>query len=361
MSVPSVMIACPNLQDALNNNFLTCDSANLFDSAPLFEYLNSPLNRSGYSQRVAPGNGKIRTVELMYEQRIEESQVTSPGTDYTCTATTKRGNLATTCTIDPLAYLQIDELIEDTDFSYICEANEAVIARKVQKMITALEAACATRVTNQAIALIGGVSDDIASGEKVTVGGKSFFRVATAKSDGSVDPRGLSDLNFLMKKSNYCTGAPVFGSNWYKYNDLMQSGCCSNEGLDLGDILSRKGMAAMYDRRVNAALATLAGEAGDNYAFMALPGALQIVWYVKNDNGVAEGAGILQGTNYQKRVIFSPKFGFPIDLTMQDNCGAVSIIGRANPKVCALPSDLFAPNDHMNGVTFVNGIKIVNP
>lgn len=361
MSVPSVMIACPNIQDALNSNFLTCDAANMFDSAPLFEFLNSNLNRSGYSQRVAPGQGKVRTIELMYEQRILESEVTSPGTDYTCTASTKRGNLATTCTIDPLAYLQAEELIEDTDFTYICEANQDVVARKINKLISVLEASAATRVTNQAVALIGGVSDDIAAGEKVTVGSDEFFRIATAKADGSIDPRGMSDLDFLMKKSNYCSGAPIFGSNLYKYMQLMQAGCCSTEGLDLGALLSKYGMAAMYDRRVNAALATLAGESGANYAFMALPGALQIVWYVKNDNGIAEAAGVIQGANYQKRVIYSPRFGFPIDLTMQDNCGSVSIIVRANPKVCALPSDLFAPTDHMNGVTFVNGIKIVNP
>ena len=361
MSVPTVMIACPNIQSALDQNFMT-DSGNLFDSAPLFEFLNSPLNRSGYSTRVAPGQGKIRTVELMYEQRILESEVTEPGTDYTCAATTKRGNLATTCTIDPLNYLQAEELIEDTDFTYICEANEAVIARKINKLITALEAKCATRVTNQAIALIGNVSDDIATANKVTVGGVPFFKVSTEKSDGSVDPRAVSKINFFKMQSNYLAPAPIFGSDMYQYYQLMQSGCCSNEGLNIADILAKYGTAVMYDRRVNAALASFAGggSTGNDLAFMALPGALQIVWYVKNDNGIAESAGILQGTNYQKRVISSPRFGFPIDLTMQDNCGSVSLIVRANPKVCGLPSDLFAPSDHMNGVTYVNGIKIVN-
>lgn len=361
MSVPSVMIACPNLQDSLNNNFLTCDSANLFDSAPLFEFLNSPLNRSGYSQRVAPGQGKIRTIELMYEQRILESEVTQPGTTPDCTATTKRGNLATTCTIDPLDYLEVEELIEGADFTYICEDNQTVIDRKIMKMITALEAKAATIVTTQAIALIGGVSDDIAAGNKQTVGGKSFFKVATEKSDGSIDPRAVAKLNFLRMQSNYCAPAPVFGSDMYEYYQLMQSGCCSNEGLDVGALLAKYGTAVMYDRRVTAALNTLAGDgSGATLSFTALPGALQVVWYNAND-GIGNAAGILQGTNYQKRVIYSPRTGMPIDLTLQDNCGSVSIIARANPKVCGLPSDLFAPNDHMNGVTYVNGIVITNP
>lgn len=363
MSVPTVMIACPDLQARLDQNFLTGNSANLWDAAPLFEFLNSPLNRSGYSQLVAPGQGKIRTVQLMYEQRILESEVTEPGTTPNCTASTKRGNLATTCEIDPLNYLEAEELLEGADFTYICEANEAVIARKIEKLITALEAKCATRVTNQAVALIGGVSDDIAAANKTTVGGSSFFKIATAKADGSIDPRGLSKLNFLRMQSNYMAPAPVFGSEMYEYYDLMKSGCCSNEGLDLGDILRTHNIAVMYDRRVNAALAAKAGggSTGSELSFMALPGALQIVWYNANDNGIAEAAGIMQGASYQKRVIYSPRTGMPIDLTLQDNCGSVSIIVRANPKVCGLPSDLFAPSDHMNGVTYVNGIKIQNP
>ncbi len=355
MSTSTTMVHCPNLQDTLDNNFNTAGAATLFDPAPFFEYLNSPLNRSGYSQKVSPGQGKLKTVQLLYEQRILESEVTQPGTTKTCTAESKRGNLASTCTIDPMDYYEVEELIENTDFTYVCEANAPIIARKIQKLINALRSKIATDITEQAVALIGGVSDDVASGDKVSVSGVDYFKIATAKSSGDVDPRAMAKLDFLRRQNNYTSPAPIFGSDIYQYFQLLNAGCCSNEGLALDQILAKYGVAVAYDRRVKAALG------GAEFAITSLPGALQVVYYNENDNGIAEAAGITSGTNYQKQIIYDPMTGMPMDLTMKDDCGNVSIILRATAKVCALPTDLFAPTDHMNGVTFVNGIKIVNP
>ena len=354
MSISTTMVHCPNLQDALDNNFNTAGSSMLFDAAPFFEFLNSPLNRSGYSQKVAPGQGKLKTVQLLYTQRILESEVTQPGTSRTCVAETKRGNLATTCTIDPLDYYEVEELIENTDFTYVCAANADIIAKKMMTMINALRSAVATGITTQSVALIGGVSDDVAAGDKVDVSGTDYFKIYTQKASGDIDPKGMAKLDFLRRQNNYNAPAPVFGSDIFQYFQLLQAGCCSNEGLALDQILAKYGVAVAYDRRVKAAMG------GTEYAITALPGALQIVYYNENDNGIAEAAGITHGANYQKQIIFDPMTGMPIDLTLKDDCGSVSIIMRANAKVCALPSDLFAPSDHMNGVTFVNGIKTVS-
>lgn len=355
MSVPTVMIGCPNIQDYLDNNFNTGGSSTLWDSAPFFEYLNSPLNRTGYSQKVSPGQGKLKTVQLLYNQRILESEVTQPGGTRTCTAETKRGDLAMTCEIDPEDYLEVEELIADTDFRYVCEDNNNIVKGKMMRMVAALEAKAATYVTTQAIALIGGVSDDVAAADKQSVGGVDYFKIKTLRSSGDIDPTAMATLDFLRRQNNYNTPAPIFGSDIFRYYQLMLAGCCSNQGINLEAILAQYGVAVAYDRRVASAFGSSAK------AITSLPGALQVVWYNENNNGIAEAAGITVGADYQKQVIFSPRTGIPIDLTMKDNCGSVSIIMRALPKVCALPTDLFAPSDHMNGVTFVNGIIISNP
>lgn len=355
MSVPTVMIGCPNVQDYLDTNFNTGGSATLWDEAPFFEYLNSPLNRSGYSQKVAPGKGKLKTVQLMYEQRILESEVTQPGGARTCAADTKRGNLATTCEVDPDDYLEVEELMSLSDFRYVCEDNDNIVYRKMMKMVAAIDAKAATTVTTQAIALIGGVSDDVASADKEAVSGVDYFKIKTLRASGDIDPTAMATLDFLRRQNNYNTGAPIFGSDIFRYYMLMNAGCCSNQGIALDRILAQYGVSVSYDRRVAAAFGSAAK------AITSLPGALQVVYYNENDNGIAEAAGITVGANYEKKIIYSPRTGMPIDLTVADNCGAVSIIMRALPKVCALPTDLFAPSDHMNGVTFVNGIIISNP
>lgn len=358
MSTSETMVACPDIQDSIDNNFQTCNSRGLTEPMPFFEFLNSELNRSGYSQKVSPGQGKLMRVQQTYTQRISESQVTQPGTAYTCEAETKRGNLSTYCDIDPLDYYEVEELIVDTDFRRVCESNASIVAGKMNDMISALRRKTATVVTDQAVALIGGVNSTVASSDKVDVSGTDFYKIATKKSaaaGGDIDPVALATIDYLNMQNAYCQQAPIFGGEIYRYAQLMQAGCCAATGINLAEILRLYGKAIMYDKRVVAALG------GPEYAIMPLPGALQIVWYNQNDNGIAEAAGISSGADYQKMIVFDPQTGMPIDLTLKDDCGNLSIIMRANAKVCALPTDLFGPGDQMEGVTFVNGIKIVNP
>jgi hypothetical protein len=113
------------------------------------------------------------------------------------------------------------------------------------------------------------------------------------------------------------------------------------------------GFANMFDRR-------LQNELGADYALTIAPKALQPVYYVKNNDGVHEALGLTVGANYQKQVIMEPSTGLPIDLTLSDDCGNVSIIMETVVDLKALPSDLYAPGDYMEGVTGVGKIKVVN-
>ena len=362
MSGSSTMVTCPNLQDSLDNFFLTCNSRRLFEPTPLFSFLTSDFNRgaANYSQAIAPGQGKLRTLYLYYTQRILESAVTQPGTSKGCTATTKRGNLSTHCDIDPTSYYEVEELIADTDFRSVCENNGSIVSGKMLDMISALERKIATAVTTQAVALVGGINSTVASADKKkqTSGinlNEYYFKIATKTASGTPNPEAMATLDYLAMQNAYCNAAPIFGGDIFRYYMLMRAGCCSTSGLSLEAMLQLYPHAISYDKRVVTAMG------GTQFGLMVQPGALQIAWYNENDNGIAEAAGITSGTNYQKQIIYSPNTGIPIDLTMKDDCGNLSIIMRATPKVCGLPYDLFGDGDEMNGVTYVNGIEIENP
>jgi outer membrane lipoprotein-sorting protein len=64
--------------------------------------------------------------------------------------------------------------------------------------------------------------------------------------------------------------------------------------------------------------------------------------------------------NYISTVIVSPRTGIPMDLTVSDTCGTVSVSLVATTKLVALPTDLFSQGDFMSGVNYIAPIKVVN-
>lgn len=351
---PSTLQDCPDIQVELNQYFQTCNSQFLKEPTPLYDFLMSPVNRGTYSQTVSPGQGKLKTVQMRYSQRILESEVTQPGScDRSCVATTKRGDLTTQCTIDPCDFEEVSELISAQDFTYACRNNFDIVNEKMMLLMSALERKMATQLTGEAVALLGNWNALVDDWATIS---SDFLQVQTLKTGSTdINPSAFEDIDMALTQTGYCNGAAIFGGpTLTKYYRLMLAGCCANQGLDLGEILSLYGKAIVYDSRVQKAF----GDVDKNIAIQ--PGSVQVATYNENDNGIAEAAGVQWGANYYKRVIFSPMTGLPIDLTLSDNCGELSIFMRANAKVCGLPTDLYAPGDDMEGVVYVNGIKVAN-
>ena len=349
---PSVLADCPDIQLELNNYFVNCNSASLEEATPVFDFLMSSINRSGYSQQVAPGQGKLRNIVLRYSQRILESEVTQPGTcERSCDATTKRGDLTTTCSIDPCQYWEVQEHINVQDFREACRNNFDIVNEKLMAMMSVLRRKIATAMTEELIALIGPWNAMVEG----TNG--NYLEVQTLKTGSEdISPNAFEEIQAAIMQTQYCNGSVIFsGRDLWKYYRLMLAGCCSNQGLALGEILAQYGQAVMYDARLQKAFADA------SKAIVVQPGSVQVVTYNENDNGIAGAAGITTGANYQSMLIFDPKTGLPIDLTLKDECpGDISIFMRANTKLCGLPDDLYAPGDDMEGVVYVNGIDVVN-
>ena len=313
---------------------------------PFFDFLWSQQNRTGIQQRIVPGGGKTRTLQLVYDQRILESESQAVSScDQDCTATSVRGNLSADYTIDCTG-IKFEELITPSDWRTICESNDMIYERKVQRLIDAAVRKQASLYATQAGALLGGWASDV---QNVS----SDYLVINTQKAGSTDinPGFLQDIDMAAMQSGYCNGRVIFGNvDLFKKYGTMQAGCCSNQGVDLSQMLAQYNTAVLYDYRVAAVAQTLEA----NSSWLVMPQALQPIYLTMNDNNMQ-----LIGANYFKTVIYD-RSGMPLDFTVSDNCGAISLIVTARSKVVSLPLDLFAPGDRMEGVNYFAGIKTTN-
>lgn len=346
---PTGLHDCPDIQAELDSYFETCDASLLPDPAPLNEFLWSGANRSGIQQILTPGSNKVRNLVLRYDQRIVESEVDEVDScERTCTATTKRGDLTKSYEIDTCDKLRIEELMNAEDFKLACRGNFEIVNKKIRLMLNALQAKVATKMTGLAVGYVG-AWPQIAGN---VVGGTQLQVATTKATSHDINPKAIEEIDFAIQAAGYCNSAAIFaGRTLYQYMRLMDKGCCSAQGLDLSELMSAYGKAVMWDRRLQAEMDA------DSALSIGLK-ALQPVYYVRNNDGLEGLVGV--GANYQKQVIYDYN-GLPVDLTISDNCGDISIIMETVVDLKALPADMFAPGDYMEAVNWVNEIKVVNP
>jgi hypothetical protein len=354
--VSEILQSCPDLQLELDSYFGTCDASLLPDPAPLNEFLWSSLNTSGIQQSISPGRGKVRPLQLRYDQRPLESAVTTvDGCTPSCAATTKRGDLIAEYEIDTCDTLQVEEVVTADEMKRACRDIMSIVNKKMLMLMNVMDQKIATKMTGLAIALYGAWQENVQGTSADAVGNAQEALVISTKIAGSlnINPESFYDVTTALNQTNYCNGAfVVSGSTFKKYASLMQAGCCSAQGLDLRELMSQYGLAVRWDRRFENLM-------GINYAMALMPGALQPVYYNHATSLPGEVAGVTTGKNYEQFIMTTP-MGAPVDVTLSDNCGALSIIIRATVDLKALPTDMFAPGDNMEGVTFVNKIKVVN-
>ena len=359
------LVPCPDIQDRLDALFLAYDSSTLRDETPFFDFLLTTNNREGINAKVSPGKGKLMSVDLTYEERLLATATTNLATTTrSCTATTVRGNKVASYELDPAQVLQTEELLAEADFTYMCENIDTIVSRKIAKLVSGHMLAVAKAMTTQASLLLSPRwSSDISDATATTMGAVEDFtsgisidylKIFTRLSGGiTPDPSGWAFLQKALMQTNYGNVSPIFTTGeMYDYAQLMRSGCCATTGIDLLAIQNQYGIAVAYDRLVGSVIDTATTD-----AWILRPGALQVINYTRNDNGLSEAAGVRVGASYQKQVIFDPRTGYKMDLTISETCSGVSVIVESVPKVVAMPTDMFNTSDHMAYNTFFNGIR----
>jgi hypothetical protein len=343
----SSLIACPTIQDRLNDHFTTCDPTTLREPIPFLEFLTSSVNTNGVIQnQISSGNGKLRTVELVYEPRYRESEASTSAVQ-SCTADDVAGQLSETYEIDPAVGTSIKQKFVLTQLAEICESDDSYIARQIQKMIDACIRKMATTTMGQVNALKGSF------GTGVTANGSNELVVATQKSNGDIDTDFIEQIAFATMDAGYCTIPYIFGyDEIHKAFRRVKAGCCSTSGLHVGEFANQEGMAFFTDYRVKDAF-------GANHFFTTAAGAMQLLTY--NEFVGPKGIRTIDDDTYKQTVIRDPATGIPFDFVWKFDCGNIYVQVKLAHKLIGMPTDMFFAGDRLSGVTQVNEFLITNP
>lgn len=350
---------CENLQGMLDEHFQTCAVSELVEPTPVLEFMLSPMNTEGISQRVAPsGDAKVHNVVLEYYQRINEDNVTEDATVPACDASTKRGSCSEAYTIDTDENVQIEEQIDSKDLQTHCQDDGQYLMGVVRRLMDAVIRKVATKTAEQAAALTGKWDAQVNNIDDASVNAQDQLVLETKKA-GTVDPHPwtMEALEAALTVTGFCQ-PPVIFSDFalWQYFRRVLNGCCADYGVDLGELTSRYGKAVMYDRRIRAAF-------GANEALVTMPGAMALIQFAANEFWLKDGTRqlIQNGTSFSHQVIYDPRTGLKMDLNVSEqNCGSIDIVLTATTKVVALPSDIFGTGDDKDGVRFVNNILVSN-
>lgn len=340
-------VQCETIQKMLDDEFSLCNVLAL-DAMPALEAILSTQVANGISQSVSDGSGKVKTVKVVYERRLLETDVTDSSGTRTCSTTLESFDSFQTYTIDPNVWLRAAEKFEVANLATVCTTDvQQMIAKKISKVIDVLERKVATQTANQLAGMVGEWASTVTSNASNELELATLVSAATKQ----LDPFMWGNLDIALQNTGYCQ-APIIvgGSEFYNAVRAYEAGCCSTTGVDIGKITNQYGRAVMFDKRVQAALGNAA-----NKSIVFQPGSLALIYY----NEASQVPNL--GANYAKFRVNAPRTGLPIDIVMQDNCGVISILGYANTKLVGLPTDMFSNTDEMVGVTYVNKIKVVNP
>lgn len=345
---------CENIQDELNRYFPTCAAAQFKEPMPFAEWITSPVNRGGLSQVIAPGEGKIRTVNLRYRKRFLESSVKANQAK-TCVSTDQMGDCLKDYSIDTTQNAQTDKFIPEGFLNESCRNNADFFMETLSMMIDVVERKVATNLSTHAATAYGNYATDVAG-----VNGTDDLVVKTLVDATTKDepwPNTMQKIDTALTQTGYCAPSAIFsGTLLYEYYRTLLSGCCNTSGIDLRKQFDLYGKAVMYDRRIQTAMS-----AGNQFSgLIVMQGALQLIEWVQNDWKTNLDPIFKQGQNYFATVIVSPRLGLKMDLRLADNCGDMSIILTATNKLVAMPADMFPATDIYEGVNFVNKLLVTN-
>lgn len=326
---------------------------------PFAEYLTSAENRRPIVSTMITGNGKVRPVEVVYNQRRLESAAQHNQPNPNCEASTRPNERTARYDLDTDVNIQVDSTMNITDFERVCEESRTKVDREMALMVDQLDRAVATYISQQAVGWQGGWGATIPAGTTPgTVNASRQFIINTKNAGTQVpSPDAWIDLRNALDDSGFPRNVGIFGGTTLrKYMQFLNAGCCNDNGLDLGAIQAQNGYSYSYDMRLQAALASN----GANEFLVVAPGALQVLNFARSMGKDGLGPIWNQSSNYLYTAIYSPRLGQWYDFTAKDPCGTISMTLTWTGTVIGLPNDMFATGDNYAGVTYAAQGVVVN-
>lgn len=341
----SGLIDCPQIQEDLNTQFTRSAPNNRMEPQGFTDFVVSKLNTDGTIQnKVSPGGGKKRKVELVYTPPILESEIgTNP--ERKCTSDNEAGQLSEEYELGDSG-VQYDEVLDIDNMASMCKDNGLWFAERIQAIMDGLYKKIGTINAQQLSTLYGafgtgvdGVLNDIKT-------------VSTKKLDGSPNIDMLAEIEFASLDTGYGGTPYIFGfGEAYKYYKKVAASCCASDGLDLSVFAAQNSSVFVSDKKIDREL---------NGDFITLiPGAVQMLHWLQFEG--PEGINVINDQSYKQTVITDPRTGIRYDLQIKVDCGKIFVNLKLVHKLIGLPTDMYSVGDPYHGVTFVNRYKISNP
>ncbi len=344
----SQYVQCETIQERLEDDFLACMTP--LDKMPALEAILATQVAGGIAQSVSDVSGKVKNVKVTYKPRLLETSVTDMSGTRACASTNESFNDYAIYTIDPTIWMQADEKFNVAELATVCTDDvNSMITKKLNSLIDVAERKVATKTANELVTLYGSWGANAASAYTVTNDELVLARYVSAATK-VIDYRSAVILDSALDLTGFCAPAIIVGGTALSdYMKFVNHGCCSATGADVLSIANDYGKVVMHDKRVRAAL----GSELKSIAFQA--GSLALIHY----NEAPQVPNI--GANYVKFRVNAPRTGLPMDVTISDNCGVISILVMVNTKLVGLPTDMFLAGDEYRGVKFVNKILVTDP
>ncbi len=306
---------------------------------PFAEWITTPENRRLVVDQVSPGGGKLRTVTVKGWQDICPDTVLENQPNPNCAAEGSLNQFFQDYTIDTTQNLQVQINITVAQFAEACEGNGEILGEHLRRMMDALDRKVAEMIATQSVALAGGWS------AAVTGVTGDVLDINMASPRNYFDE--ITTIRNAADESDFPEMSAIFGGALARTMfQAMNVGCCASNGIDLFEAMRQYGYGFAYDRDLNAAMS-----ANEN-AMIFAPGALQLLSISLAPNLSAFGQTIMDASNFVWNTMFSPRFGVPYDLTVSNNCGAISIALTFTGRMVSLPEDIYCPTSDLTGVNW---------
>lgn len=354
------LLPCQDIQGRLEDLWKTPSFPGADDKMPFSDMLNSQINRFPIQTQLVKGGSKLHDVVVTYFPRLTEDLAdTKDATEITCVQTAKYGNISRTYT-PPDTALTSGEVISVADLPRFCEDNPAYFEMVVARHVDLVRRKLATQQAEEAVLLSGnwgnGTLFPTPSNAAGGVNASGQYVWATRYSDGKPDPEAWATLRMAL--DDVGAGQNLFaagGKTGRSYFNASMIGCCTDGGMMLDEAMARWGLAYAYDQRLTTAL-------GSTNEFMVLePGNLVPVYFTMAQWKEGVNPIFIDSGNYKLVAITDPMTGVPMDLTVSENCGEISITVSTAEKLINLPTDFYSTPDPYSGKNGVFQVLITNP
>lgn len=346
--INNVQQCAPNMQAMLADYFTGVGNGISPAQRPFLQFVNA--NVAGIKQIINPTPAKVKTVELVYRRPLMASDIDET-TAPVCSGGDDLGTNIEEYTIDTANdWVGKTMTVSLADLHCTDENFNDYFTAELARLIDGVDAKVSKDAATALALLVGQWSKDTIANYSV-VG--TELRLDYQDSSSNYNPARFYDLSDAVTMTGYSSQAVMFGGA--QLNGLArfaQAGCCSTNGVELGQIWDQFGFASVYDLDVATALG------GQAYSAVVQPGAVTLLTF--NEAGWKNGVPVLIGSsNYAHFSVVSPKTGTPMDVKVSDNCGSITISVAAATKLVGLPAHLFQETDNYGGVTFVNKVKAI--